>query len=130
MPLEGLWWADDMDTFLTGDKSKWIWTMMIAQPAPVTPTWVEKVRAQLLAKKDASPTLAQVRFESYPEGTCVQMMHIGPYSAEGPNIQRIHEFAASQGYHRAGKHHEIYLGDPRRAAPEKLKTVIRQPIVR
>lgn len=130
MPLEGLWWAEDMENFLTGAKSKWLWTMMIAQPTPVTVEWVEKVRTQLMAKRDSSPMISQVRFETYQEGTSVQIMHIGPYSAEGPNVQRIHEHAASQGYHLSGKHHEIYLGDPRRAAPEKLRTVLRQPIAR
>jgi len=69
-----------------------------------------------------------VRFERWKEGPCVQMMHIGPYSAEGPNIQRLHDFAHSRGYELAGKHHEIYLGDPRRAKPEKLRTILRQPI--
>lgn len=130
MPLEGLWWAEDMTDFLTRAKDNWIWTMMIAQPPVVTPEWIETARAQILAKKDPAPRISKVRFIPYAEGTAVQIMHIGPYSAEGPNVQRIHAYAQSQGYHLAGKHHEIYLGDPRRTAPEKLRTILRQPVAR
>jgi hypothetical protein len=130
MPLEGLWWAEDMSDFITRDKQNWIWTMLIAQPAPVTPEWLETVRAATLAKKDAAPRVAEVRWLTYTEGLSVQLMHLGPYSAEGPNIQRMHQFAFAQGYRLEGKHHEIYLGDPRRTAPEKLRTVLRQPITR
>jgi hypothetical protein len=128
MPLEGLWWAEDMLNFLTGDKGCWLWRMMIAQPPLVTAEWVERARGQALAKKDAAPRLRDVQFQTYAEGLCVQILHLGPYSAEGPNVQRIHTFAHEQGYQLAGLHHEIYLGDPRRTAPEKLKTVLRQPI--
>jgi hypothetical protein len=130
MPLEGLWWVEDMADFSIERKDDWLWTMMILQPEPVTVDWVVKTRAQLLAKKDSSPLVGQVRFESYAEGACVQIMHIGPYADEGPNIARMHAFAHEQGCHLRGKHHEIYLSDPRRAAPEKLKTVLRQPVAR
>jgi len=130
MPLEGLWWAEDMTDFLTREKSNWLWRMMIAQPPQVTAEWVEKGRLQALAKKDAAPRLREIQFQTYEEGLCVQILHIGPYSAEGPNIQRIHAYALEQGCHLTGLHHEIYLGDPRRTAPEKLKTVVRQPIAR
>jgi hypothetical protein len=119
-----------MNTFLTGDKSAWSWRMMIAQPGLVTPQWVEEARKQALAKKDAAPRIADVRFESYAEGLAVQLMHVGPYAAEGPNIQRMHTYALQRGYHLAGLHHEIYLSDPRRSAPEKMRTIIRQPIVK
>jgi hypothetical protein len=129
-PLEGLWWAADMAAFLLGRRDDWQWTMMIAQPEPVTAEWVEKTRAQLAAKKDASPLAGMVRFESYTEGPSVQLMHIGPYAAEGPNIARMHAFAASLGYYNHGKHHEIYLSDPRKSAPEKMKTVLRQPVAK
>lgn len=130
MPLEGLWWAEDMNTFVSGDKSAWSWRMMIAQAGLVTPQWVEDARKQALAKKDAAPRIADVRFESYAEGLCVQLMHIGPYADEGPNIQRMHAYALQNGYHLAGLHHEIYLSDPRRSAPEKMRTIIRQPIAK
>jgi hypothetical protein len=130
MPLEGLWWTPDMDLFSVSQKDAWYWTMMILQPEPVTAEWVERVRAQLLAKKIHSPLLEQVRFEEYAEGLSVQLMHIGPYAAEGPNIAAMHAFARQAGYRLVGKHHEIYLGDPRRSAPEKLKTILRQPITR
>jgi hypothetical protein len=126
-PLQGLWWSTDMSDFLTGNKSNWDWTMMIAQPEWITRQHIEQAKKKAVAKVDQK-VLDQVRFEPYLEGTVVQMMHIGPYSAEGPNIARIHQFAREQGYELSGKHHEIYLGDPRKAAPEKLKTIIRQPI--
>lgn len=130
MPLEGLWWSENMDVFLTREKSSWSWRMMIAQPPLVTPGWVETARKQVLAKKDAAARSAEVRFENYAEGLCVQLMHIGPYDAEGPNIQRMHAYALQQGYRLTGLHHEIYLSDPRRAAPEKMRTIIRQPIAK
>jgi hypothetical protein len=126
-PLQGLWWSTDMSDFLTGNKSNWDWTMMIAQPEWITRDHIEQAKKKAAAKIDQK-VLDQVRFEAYQEGTVVQMMHIGPYSAEGPNIVRIHQYAREQGYELSGKHHEIYLGDPRKAAPEKLKTIIRQPI--
>jgi len=127
MPLEGLWWASDMSAFTRGDKSDWDWTMMIMQPGPATPEIVEEARAKA-AKKKPLDAIARLRFERFAEGPAAQIMHIGPYAAEGPAIQRLHAFIADQGYERAGKHHEIYLNDPRRCAPEKLKTVLRQPV--
>lgn len=134
MPLEGLWWIigtqSDQVEFVKQDKDSWDWTMMILQPPVVTAEWVETTRQQAQAKKDAPVRIAQIRFEEYHEGLSVQLMHLGPYSEEGPNIARIHAFALGQGYHLEGKHHEIYLGDPRRTAPEKLRTVIRQPIAK
>ena len=130
MPLEGLWWSENMADFVTREKSAWSWRMMIAQPGLVTPEWVETARKQALAKKDAAGRVAEVRMETYDEGQCVQLMHLGPYDAEAPNIQRMHAYALQQGYRLAGLHHEIYLSDPRRAAPEKMRTVLRQPIAR
>ncbi|MCC7355449.1 MAG: GyrI-like domain-containing protein, partial [Anaerolineae bacterium] len=127
MPLEGLWWAQDMEAFTLGRKDDWLWTMMIMQPEPVTSEDIARALAEVRKKKDL-PALARLRFEPYHEGLSVQIMYFGPYSAEGPTIARMHEFIQAQGYEPAGKHHEIYLGDPRRAAPEKLKTVIRQPV--
>ena len=126
-PSEGLWWTPDMADFSTSRKQDWDWTMMIAQPEVVSGEWVERARAEALKKKGL-PMLERVRFETYHEGLSAQLMHTGPYAAEGPNIARLHEFIAAQGGTLRGKHHEIYLSDFRRTAPEKLKTVIRQPM--
>jgi len=126
-PLQGLWWSSNMDDFITGTKSNWDWTMMIVQPDWITLEDIEKAKVKALAKVTQA-VLDRVRFETYDEGLAVQLMHIGPYSAEGPNIARLHQFAFDQGYKLTGKHHEIYMGDPNKAAPEKLKTIIRQPV--
>jgi len=127
-PLEGLWWAEDMETFITRDKSQWDWTMMIMTPdwisAEIFADAVEQVRK---AKDPAA--LDKVRLERYHEGLSVQIMHIGSYDDEGPVLSQMHsDFIPNNGYVENGKHHEIYLSDPRRVAPEKLKTVLRQPI--
>ncbi|HEU4539635.1 MAG TPA: GyrI-like domain-containing protein [Jiangellaceae bacterium] len=127
MPLEGLWWSSDMSAFTTDDKSVWDWTMMIAQPDQVTPEVAKQ--AQATAAKKGLAAIDRVRLEPFTEGLAAQIMHIGPYSAEGPTIRMLHEFIADQGYERSGKHHEIYLGDPRRSSPEKMKTIVRQPVV-
>jgi hypothetical protein len=128
-PLEGLWWAADMETFTTQrDKSAWDWTMMIMQPEWVTQEMFVEVAQQVGKKKDL-PALPKLRLEMFHEGLAVQIMHIGSYDDEGPTIARMHhEFMPQNGYEPAGKHHEIYLGDPRKVAPEKLKTVLRQPV--
>lgn len=129
MPLEGLWWAKDMNSFVAGRKDKWQWTMMIALPTFVTAKQVKQAVAQATEKKGL-PGLARVRLEKFSEGLAAQIMYWGPYSDEGPTIKALHEFIAESGYTLSGKHHEIYLGDPRRTAPSKLKTIIRQPIRR
>jgi hypothetical protein len=126
-PLEGLWWTPDMADFNQEDKSAWDWTLMIMQPDPVNAEWVEKARAELTRKKNP-PALPHLRFEPYHEGLSVQILYFGAYADERPTIVRMHEFIRDNGYAPNGKHHEIYIGDPRRNAPEKLKTVIRQPI--
>jgi hypothetical protein len=126
-PLEGLWWVEDMDQFTMDDKDAWSWTMMIMQPPWVTPDHVEEARAETRRKKDL-PALSSLRFAPYHEGLSVQILYVGPYDEEGPTIARMHAYAKEQGYTLRGKHHEIYLSDPRRTAPERLKTVIRQPI--
>ncbi|MCZ8548417.1 GyrI-like domain-containing protein [Mesorhizobium qingshengii] len=126
-PLEGLWWAEDMSSFLTGDKHLWSWTMMIMQPDWITGEMFKAVLDKACAKLGEPPESLRLQF--FHEGTAVQIMHIGPYSAEGPTILRLHEeFLPANGLVENGKHHEIYLGDPRKAAPEKLRTVIRQPV--
>ena len=127
MPLEGLWWVPDMRQFSTERKSDWDWTMMIRQPDEVDEDLLEEAVRKASAKKDL-PAVPLLRLERFVEGVAAQVMHVGPYAAEGPTIQRLHAFIAERGYARAGKHHEIYLGDPRRSAPERLKTIIRQPV--
>ena len=128
MPLEGLWWAEDMDVFTIDDRpEEWLWTSMIMQPSQVTKDLFAK--AVQTAKEKKNPVaLSKIRLETYHEGLSVQVMHTGPFSEEGPVIENMHQFAFDQGYELRGKHHEIYLSDFTRTAPEKLKTVIRQPI--
>lgn len=128
-PLEGLWWTDDMSDFSDRDKENWNWTMMIMQPEWVTPELVEAARSDL-AKKKNLVALPELRFESYHEGLSVQIQYLGSYDEEHPTIMEMHAFAQEQGYILRGKHHEIYLSDPRRTAPEKLKTILRQPIAK
>lgn len=127
-PLSGLWWAKDMQDFMSANRDNWQWTAMIRQPEFVTEKLVEQVKQQVVEKKKELLRVGEVRLESYKEGKCVQIMHLGPYSAEAPTIQKLHQFAADQGFKLRGKHHEIYLSDPRKAKPEKMKTVIRQPV--
>ena len=127
-PLEGLWWAEDMNTFLTRDKSAWDWTMMIMTPDWITSEIFEDAVEQVRKKKNPA-ALDLVRMESYAEGLSVQIMHIGSYDDEGPVLAKMHgEYIPENGFVERGKHHEIYLSDPRRVAPEKLKTVLRQPV--
>jgi hypothetical protein len=127
MPLEGLWWADDMSDFTTGDRAGWQWTMMIMQPHFVTREMVDEAVAVVRTRKNAV-ALPPVRFETYDEGAAAHVMHVGPFSAEGPVIERVHNFIEQSGRERVGKHHEIYLTDIRKADPAKWKTVIRQPM--
>ncbi len=127
MPLEGLWWAEDMALFGADGKEDWQWTMMIMQPDVVTQEFFDLMVSETMKKKPL-PGLERLRLERFHEGLCVQIMHIGPYSAEGPNIQKLHHFIAENGYRLCGRHHEIYLGDPNRSAPEKLRTIVRQPM--
>ncbi|MGZ4105268.1 MAG: GyrI-like domain-containing protein [Actinomycetota bacterium] len=126
MPLETLWWNIDGRLDLDS-KAAWHWRAMIAMPDEVTAEDIEAAR-KAAAVKHASPSLKKLRFKEFHEGLCVQVMHVGPYSAERETIERLHAFATAQGYKLHGKHHEIYLGDPRRTKPEKLKTIIRQPV--
>lgn len=127
MPLEGLWWADDPAAFQSGDKDRWRWTLMILQPEFIIPEMVDAARAEVGKKKNL-PLLDNLRFSAWCEGEAAQVLHVGPYSAEPATIARLHAFIKDKGYHLCGKHHEIYLSDPRRTAPAKLKTILRQPI--
>jgi len=129
MALEGLWWTDNMLEFSEDNKGIWQWTSMIMQPACVTAERVSMVCEELKQKKDL-PALHKLRFEHFHEGLSAQIMHIGPYAAEKPTIDTLHTYIKENGYVFNGKHHEIYVGDPRRTAPEKLKTVVRQPVKR
>jgi hypothetical protein len=127
--LEGLWWAEDLSTFLTGDKSEWDWTMMIRQPDAVTGELLATL-ADGVATKKSLPAARELSLVSFEEGAAAQVLHVGPYATEASTIARLHEFIRDQGFTFDGhrhKHHEIYLGDPRRSAPEKLRTIIRQP---
>ncbi len=127
-PLEGLWRADDPAVFRTRDKSAWAWTMMISQPDWITEDMVRAAVAAVAAKKQ-NPALAEVRLRSLAEGRCVQILHVGAYDDEAPTLTRLHEdYLPAHGLTFNGDHHEIYLSDPRRTEPAKLKTILRQPV--
>lgn len=126
-PMEGLWWMENMAEFSVDKKDHWLWTMLILQPELVTNDYLAEAKESAHLKAP-NPHIEHLRLETYQEGLSAQILYIGPYAAEGPTIVALHDFIHGQGYHRRGKHHEIYLSDPRRTAPEKLKTVIRQPI--
>lgn len=129
MTLEGLWWVEGMKGFDMENRSAWMWTLMILQPGVVTKALMKKAVKQAMEKKGLT-ALASIRLEPYVEGLSVQIMHIGPYAEEGPTIQKLHAAARERGCELRGKHHEIYFGDPRKTKPEKMRTVIRQPILR
>ncbi|MGB5238253.1 MAG: GyrI-like domain-containing protein [Flavobacteriaceae bacterium] len=126
MPLEGLWWVEDMREFDPNNKDEWFWTAMIMQPNFITKEHV-KEGLEAVKKKKNPVALSKMRFESFTEGPAAQIMHIGPFSEEGPTIEKVHDHIRSNGFELDGKHHEIYLSDIRRAAPEKWKTIVRQP---
>ncbi|MGE5140419.1 MAG: GyrI-like domain-containing protein [Rudaea sp.] len=128
-PLEGLWWMEDMALFSGENKDDWLWTAMIMQPPAVTTALVEKAVREAGRKKEL-PALARLRLECFDEGLAAQIMYTGPFADEKPTIEKLHGFIAEQGYRRSGKHHEIYLSDFRRTAPDKLRTIIRQPMTR
>ncbi|MCA6115756.1 GyrI-like domain-containing protein [Bradyrhizobium sp. WSM 1738] len=128
-PLEGLWWADDPDDFVRRWKHRWQWTMMIMVPDFVDRTLYDAAVAKSRDKLGEPPE--SLRLESLDEGRCLQTLHIGSYDDEGPVLARLHnEIMPAQGLTFAGPHHEIYLSDPRKVAPEKLKTILRQPVRR
>ncbi len=126
MPLEGLWWMKD-GGFDVKKRDDWFWTLMIMQPSLVT-EWMFDEALEELKRKKATSAILPARLETFEEGLSLQTMHVGPYSTEAETIAKIEAFAKENGYTMTGKHHEIYLGDPRRAAPSKLRTVIRHPI--
>lgn len=129
-PLEGLWWADDPETFRAGDKSAWKWTMMICQPDWVTEEIITDATAAASRKKQL-PAISRIELRELGEGLSVQILHIGSYDDEAPTLARLHdEFMPANGLDFNGHHHEIYLSDPRRTDPAKLRTVLRQPVRR
>jgi hypothetical protein len=134
MPLESLWWThEEGGRFDADHRDEWKWRAMILQPDAVTAEHLEQARATVKArrtkKKEPVPAaLPNVRLERFNEGKSVQILHIGPYSAEPPTIERMHAYAQAQGFKLRGKHHEIYLSDPRRTPEEKWKTVLRHPV--
>ncbi len=125
-PLEALWWADDMTAFCEHRKGEWKWTVMLMQPECITRGMVETAIRTVRDKKNPA-ALSRVRFEAFAEGRCAQTLHIGPFEDEGPTVARVHAFIIENGGALRDQHHEIYLSDIRRAAPENWKTVIRQP---
>lgn len=125
-PLEGLWWARDMEDFLTRRKDRWSWTMLL-----MVPDFVDKPMAEAALEKahGKKPGLPRPRHAMLEEGRAVQTLHVGSYDDEGPVLRAMHEdFIPSNGLAMTGHHHEIYLGDPRKTAPERLKTILRQPV--
>ena len=128
MPLEGLWWVDDMSQFTIDDKSDWQWTAMICQPEEVTPELAAEVLPLITANKQLVAGDA-ARVELFGDGLSAQVMHHGPYADEAPTIDGLHRFINTEGYSLSGKHHEIYLTNPRRSAPDRNRTIIRQPII-
>ncbi len=132
MPLEGLWWVENMEDFDIRDKSSWKWIAMIRQPDFITKALIKRAIEEVGKKKNL-PALSGIRFQSLNEGLSAQIMHIGPYSEESPTIEKLHNFIEEGGYEFDGslpgeKHHEIYISDMRRTKPEKLKTILRQPM--
>ncbi len=128
-PLEGLWWLSEGDPdFYSQNRENWRWTMMIMVPDFFTEEMVVQKQETLKREKDL-PGLARLRFERFEEGKAVQIMHIGPYANEGPTLEKLHGFIQANGYQFRGKHHEVYLSDPRRANPETMKTVLRHPVI-
>lgn len=133
-PLQGLWWAEDMDDFVNDNKQNWLWTMMLMLPNWVSDEMVAEAKHNasiVKGKKQAPNLLGKVRVETYDEGLVAQYLHIGSYADEAPILRHMHhELIPQNGYEMRSKHHEIYLSDPRRVAPEKLKTILRQPVIK
>jgi hypothetical protein len=129
MPLEGLWWIPNARVWDFDDKSDWDWTLMVAQPPVVTPELVAEAIVAVRRKKKELRALDEVRFMPFDEGTSAQVLHRGPFAAERPTLERLFDFVKREGYMPVGKHHEVYLSDPQRTAPGRMRTIIRQPVV-
>lgn len=129
-PLEGLWWSDNYQDFGDRRKDKWFWTMMIMVPDWLGSDEVEQAISAVRAKKP-NIKVSRLRFETLTEGLCAQIMHIGSYDDEAPTLKRLHDvWLPANDLKERLKHHEIYIGDPRKTDPSKLKTVLRQPVMR
>jgi hypothetical protein len=126
LPLEGLWWSRHPVDFTGGDKRDWQWTLMIRQPVSVTEEQIAAARDKAGAK--AGQLADRLRLIAFEEGASAQILHRGPYATEAPTIVRLHQFIAASGLRPRDKHHEIYLSDPNRTMPERMRTVIRQPV--
>ncbi|MFH0990790.1 MAG: GyrI-like domain-containing protein [bacterium] len=129
MALEGIWWMKDDSPFDIARRSEWCWTLMTLMPSVVTKSDVKKTMKAAKEKKDL-PSLGSIRMASYSEGLSAQLLHIGPYSTEAATIVRLHHAVEERNLELHGRHHEIYLGDPRRSKPEQLKTILRHPVRR
>jgi hypothetical protein len=128
-PLEGLWWTESGEMFDTHKPDEWRWTVMLRLPEFVTKEFFAEVVADVVAKKKSN-IYKNARLDHFTEGESVQIMHIGPYDKEASTIERMHNYVKENGYELTGKHHELYFGDPRRTAPEKLRTILRQGVKR
>ncbi len=129
MPLEGLWWVENMNKFSLDDKTSWLWESIIMQPNFITQEIFQKAVDEIKTKKNL-PSLDKVKFITLEEGLAAQILYIGSFIEEKPTIQKLHEFIKDQRGSFNGlvqKHHEIYLSDPRKTVPAKLRTIIRQP---
>ncbi len=130
MPLEGLWWTEDMNEFSIENKDNWLWKVFIVQPDFITEEMFESSIEEVKKKKDLL-SIGKLRFETFSEGLSVQVLHVGSYDDEPKTVKMLHDFIAERGYSFDGlvqKHHEIYLSDMRKTASEKLKTILRQPV--
>ncbi|WP_402464374.1 GyrI-like domain-containing protein [Isoptericola aurantiacus] len=125
MPLEGLWWAEEIERFRELPRSAWRWTLMISLPDDVAQVDAVDVVARTTTARDLP---ASVRLEPYGDGEAAQVLHRGPYADEAPTVDALHAFVTASGRQLAGTHHEIYLSDPRRVAPERMRTILRQPV--
>ncbi len=128
MSLEGLWWVPGQATLPLADATAWHWTLLMVQPDFVDETVIARSRETLVRRGRSSPSIDRARLATFDEGRAAQLMHVGPYSEETPNIERLLAFIRENDLRPRGAHHEIYLGDPRRADPSRLKTILRQPV--
>lgn len=127
MPLEGQWWAKNPNDFVNNKKENWQWNLMIMQPNFINNELIEETK-EIIKSKKTLPALEKLKFETIQDGTSAQILHIGPYSEEGPTLVKLHDYFKNKNYTFNGRHREIYIGDPRKSAPERLRTIIRQPI--
>ncbi len=127
--LEGLWWGPGKGDFFDQPREKWCWKLLIRIPDFIKPNDLKEAK-QALTAKGKPPEFNKVELESIEEGLCVQMLHVGPYSTESETIEAMRQLATENGLSFCGRHHEIYLSDPRRVPPERLRTLLRYPVSR